>query len=121
MIVPPYCSFHCHARATNASRPSASRLVPFLRELLLDDVLRRDAGVVGARAGRARRGPRMRSNRMITSCSVLLSACPMWSAPVTFGGGITITNGLPPGRASGLNEPDSSHARYQRSSTAAGA
>src|SRR5262245_2840238 len=45
----------------------------------------------------------------------------MCSAPVTFGGGITITWGFPPGRASGLKLPDSSQRRYQRSSTGAGA
>ena len=28
------------------------------------------------------------------SCSVLFSACPRCSAPVTFGGGMTIVNGL---------------------------
>src|ERR1044072_238769 len=31
--------------------------------------------------------PRMRSKRQRMSCSVLLSACPMCSEPVTFGGG----------------------------------
>ncbi len=34
--------------------------------------------------------PRMRSNRQSMSCSVLLSACPICSEPVTLGGGITM-------------------------------
>ena len=34
--------------------------------------------------------PRMRSKRQSTSCSVLLSAWPICSEPVTFGGGITM-------------------------------
>ena len=33
--------------------------------------------------------PSMRLKRMSTSCNVLLSAWPRWSAAVTFGGGIT--------------------------------
>ena len=42
--------------------------------------------------------PSMRFMRTSTSCSVLLSAWPQWSDPVTFGGGITMLNALP-GRA----------------------
>ena len=42
------------------------------------------------RAARARRVPRMRSNRHSMSCSVLLSACPICSEPVTLGGGMTM-------------------------------
>ncbi len=56
--------------------------------------------------------PRIRSKRIRTSWSVLLSAWPMCSAPVTLGGGITIVNGSAAGlRAStpsGENAPDAS-------------
>ena len=38
--------------------------------------------------------PRIRSKRASTSCSVLLSAWPICSEPVTFGGGITMENGF---------------------------
>ncbi len=37
--------------------------------------------------------PRIRSNRHRMSCSVLLSAWPMCSEPVTFGGGMTMAIG----------------------------
>ena len=37
--------------------------------------------------------PRMRSKRTSMSCSVLLSACPICSEPVTFGGGMTMAKG----------------------------
>ena len=37
----------------------------------------------------------MRAQRTMTSCSVTNMACPMCSAPVTFGGGMLITNGSP--------------------------
>jgi hypothetical protein len=36
--------------------------------------------------------PSMRAKRVRISCRVLLRMCPMWSTPVTFGGGITIEN-----------------------------
>ena len=37
--------------------------------------------------------PVMRERRITTSWIVLFSACPMCSEPVTFGGGMTTTNG----------------------------
>ena len=47
-MLPPYSWSHSQTRSTNASRPSSSRDVPSLWQRLLDDVLRRDAGVVVA-------------------------------------------------------------------------
>ena len=35
--------------------------------------------------------PRMRCHRIRRSCMTLSMACPMWSAPVTFGSGIMMT------------------------------
>src|SRR3546814_1859747 len=60
--------------------------------------------------------PRRRSERTSTSCNVLSSAWPMCSAPVTFGGGLTIVNGVASGRA-GRNSPRLSHswAHFARS------
>ena len=40
--------------------------------------------------------PDMRIQRTRMSWSVEFSAWPMWSEPVTFGGGITIEKGTPP-------------------------
>src|SRR5512132_1067253 len=44
----------------------------------------------------------------------------MWSLPVTFGGGITITNRGEPGGPAGWNRPSASQVEYQRSSKCAG-
>ena len=62
--------------------------------------------------------PRIRALRVITSCSVTNIACPMCSAPVTFGGGIGITNGGPVAVSSfGAKYPRDSHHSYRFSST----
>src|SRR5919197_2449181 len=49
------------------------------------------------------------------SCSVWFSECPMWSAPVMFGGGSTMQNG---GRSEGAawKRPRASHSAYHRDS-----
>ena len=49
VMVEPLCSFHSQTWATKASRPRSWRLLPGFLELALDDDLRRDAGMVGAR------------------------------------------------------------------------
>src|SRR5690349_2576939 len=54
------------------------------------------------------------------SWSVLLSACPMCSEPVTFGGGMTMQKLSALGSFLGLNAPDDSHAWLQRGSTSFG-
>ena len=61
-----------------------------LHQLPLDHHLRGDAGMVGARLPQHVACPRMRSKRHRMSCSVLLSAWPICSEPVTLGGGMTI-------------------------------
>src|SRR5690349_4013919 len=53
------------------------------------------------------------------SCRVLSSAWPIWSEPVTFGGGMTIVNGSASSRA-GRNRLLSSQWGYQRDSMAPG-
>src|SRR3546814_14947552 len=51
--------------------------------------------------------------------SVLSSAWPIWSDPVTLGGGLTIVKGCASGR-SGRNSPLLSQCGYQRASMAEG-
>src|SRR5437870_2473909 len=63
--------------------------------------------------------PCSRACRIRMSCSVLSSAWPICSEPVTLGGGITIVNGSASGRA-GRNMPSLSHFAYQRASISAG-
>ena len=93
MIVPPDSSFHFHTRWTNASRPSAWRRRALGGELPLHDHLRRDAGVVHPGLPEDVE-PSMRFQRTRMSWSVLFSAWPMWSEPVTFGGGMTMQYGF---------------------------
>jgi hypothetical protein len=81
----------------------AADVVPrlaFLRQHLLDDILRRDTRVVGA-GQPERSSPHIRRHLTMTSCTVLLRPWPMCSTAVTFGGGMTMTYGgrEPPFRA----------------------
>ena len=83
-------SFRFHTSARNASRPIERRSVRF------SAARRRSTTIWVAMPAWSVPGcqstslPRMRSKRQSTSCSVLLSAWPMCSEPVTFGGGMTI-------------------------------
>src|SRR6266699_2741101 len=64
--------------------------------------------------------PRIRSNRMSTSCVTLLSPWPMCSTAVTLGGGMTITYGGFGESTRAVNTPRSSQRRYSGRSTACG-
>ena len=68
-ITPPYFSFHSHIATTLASVAIDAWSMPGTQQAFLPD---------------------MRARRTSTSCSVLLSMWPMWSMPVTLGGGMTI-------------------------------
>ena len=89
MIVPPYCSRQAHTRSTNASRPSSSRLVPSATSARSTWVW---VAIPAWSVPRIHfvRTPRMRWWRIRQSWIESLSAWPMCSAPVTFGGGIAI-------------------------------
>ena len=64
------------------------------RQLLFDDVLRRDPGMVHPRQPQGVVALHPACNRTTMSWSTLFRTCPMWSIPVTFGGGMTIENGF---------------------------
>src|ERR1700743_105828 len=66
--------------------------------------------------------PCMRFQRVSASSSVVISACPMWSEPVTFGGGIGQTYCVRVCFGSWLasKTPSFSQKAYQRSSTSFG-
>ena len=89
-MVPPDSSFHSQTRFDELLAPEVAAVDLPLHELPLDHHLRRDAGMVRAGLPEHVLRPRMRSKRQRMSWSVLLRACPMWSEPVTFGGGMTI-------------------------------
>ena len=100
MIVPPYSREPLpDARSTNASRPRSWRVSALLRELLLDDVLRRDARVVVAGLQERVEAPHAvpADERVLRASSC--SAWPMCSSPVTFGGGNAMTKRLALARA----------------------
>ena len=88
-MVPPDSSFHCHTRSTNCSRPRSLLVAAFLGELVADDDLGGDAGMVGARLPQHVAAAHA-LKRTSTSCNVKVSACPICRLPVTFGGGIMI-------------------------------
>ena len=94
MIVPPDASFQRHTRSTNASRPRSCFVLP-------SAVSWRSTTYCVAMPAWSVPGtqrvlkPSMRFIRTSTSWRVLLSAWPMWSEPVTFGGGITTLNASP--------------------------
>ena len=82
---------------------------PFLSERTLDDVLRRYAGVVSAGKLYVYLLPCILFVRLSISWSVLSSAWPTCSEPVTFGGGMTIEKAGLGDEASALKSPFSTH------------
>ena len=89
MIRPPYCSRHSQTRSTKPSRPSSWRSTPSLRSSFsTTDWVAIPAWSVPMI--HFTRRPSIRCLRTSVSWIVLLSPCPMWSDPVTFGGGIAI-------------------------------
>ena len=93
MIVPPDSSFHFHTRWTNASRPSAWRVVPSAASCRSTTTCVAIPAWSIPGCQRAL-NPSMRFQRTRMSWSVLFSAWPMWSEPVTFGGGMTMQYGF---------------------------
>ncbi len=90
MITPPYSCSHSQTRSTKASRPSSSRDVPSLRSSFSTTAC--VAMPAWSNPGcQSVLKPRIRCQRMSASWIDPLSACPMWSAPVTFGGGTAMT------------------------------
>ena len=89
MMVRPDSSFHRQTRATNASRPRSSLRRPSAASWrsMTFCVAIPAWSVPGSQSTL---WPSIRFIRIRMSWSVLFSACPMWSDPVTFGGGITI-------------------------------
>ena len=86
MIVEPVFARHSHTWSTNASRPSSSRVRPFAASCRSTTVcVAMPAWSVPACHSTLR--PCMRFRRISASCTEPFSAWPMWSEPVTFGGG----------------------------------
>ena len=99
MIMPPDSAFQAQTFSRNASRPMVRRSGS------CRSIICRSTTICVAMPAWSMPGcqstslPRMRSKRTSTSCSVSFSAWPMWSEPVTLGGGMTMENGSAPGSA----------------------
>ncbi len=85
----------------NFSRPSSRRLTPSAFSFLSTFVC---VAMPAWSVPKIQRVdlPRMRAQRTMASWMESSRACPMWSLPVTFGGGMTIVQSPAPGRRSGL-------------------
>src|SRR3954454_1751530 len=118
VISPPDCAFHSHTCSRNASRPISARLRFWLSRLRSTTIWVAIPAWSVPTTHKASL-PSIRSRRVRTSCSVMSSACPMCSDPVTLGGGMTIVHGFRSGR-SGRNSPALSQCAYQRSSIVRG-
>ena len=121
-MVPPLSAFHSQTRSRNFSRPmsrrpGSCRSINWRSTTIC--VAMPAWSVPGCHSTSL---PRMRSKRHRMSCSVLFSAWPMCSEPVTFGGGMTMVNGSASRRSGrpALKAPASSHARAMRPSMSAG-
>ena len=118
VIWPPDCAFHSQTCSTKASRPMSVRLTPWLSRLRSTTIwVAIPAWSIPTTQSASL--PCSRAWRMRMSWSVLSSAWPIWSEPVTLGGGMTMVNGSASGR-SGRNSPFSSQWAYQRDSISAG-
>ena len=90
MMKPPCFSFHCQTRSRNFSRPRSCfvRRSSFFNAFSTCTCVAMPAWSV---PGNQRTSlPSMRALRARMSWMVLLRTCPMWSTPVTYGGGITM-------------------------------
>ena len=96
LIVPPDSAFHCHTRRSNSSRPSMCRSRCSSASLRSTTICVAMPAWSVPGSQRVTR-PHMRFQRVVTSISVCSSMCPMWSEPVTLGGGMTRANTFLPG------------------------
>ena len=103
-MVLPVARTCSHTRSTKAWRPTSNRVLPSAASIFSTAFcVAMPAWSVPGTHSAAR--PRIRSNRISASCTVLLSPWPMWSTAVTLGGGMTMTYGRAPGAVEGENNP----------------
>ena len=119
MIVPPYSSFQSQARSKNFSLPRSSFSIPssFSALMIFTSVAILAWSVPGIHNALY---PCIFLKRIRMSWSVSSNACPIWSFPVIFGGGITIVYGCFVSSTSAWKYLLSSHFWYRRSSIAPG-
>ena len=89
-MVEPLSSFHAQTFSMNFSRPIVRRFGSWRSIICRSTTICVAMPAWSVPGCQSTSRPRMRSKRQSTSCSVLLSACPMCSEPVTLGGGMTM-------------------------------
>src|SRR5262249_41786732 len=117
-IMPPYFSFHSHAYSKNFSRLREDFVIPLSLSMAttLASVAIEAWSVPGTQQAFL---PCILALRTRISCMVLFRQCPIWSTPVTLGGGITTVYGsLSSGTLS--KYPFSSQCWYHLSSVSLG-
>ncbi len=90
MMAPPDSAFQAQTFSRNFSRPSARRFGSWRSISCRSTTIWVAMPAWSVPGCQSTSRPRMRSKRQRMSCSVLLSACPICSEPVTLGGGITM-------------------------------
>ena len=87
-MVSPDLAFHCQTRFSNSSRPRSRQLMPSFSSWRMTTIW--VAMPAWSVPGSQRvLSPSMRCQRTVTSICVCSSMWPMWSEPVTLGGGMT--------------------------------
>src|SRR5215469_14044810 len=120
MMILPCFSFHAHTRFKNSSRPRSYLVLrsSFLSAFSTCTCVAIPAwSVPGSQSTSL---PSMRALRLRMSWMVLFSTCPMWSMPVTFGGGMTMENAGLMDFAFAVKHEFSCQNLYHLSSTACG-
>jgi hypothetical protein len=90
---PPCCSFHFQTRLTNSSRPRSWRDLCSVRSSMRSTTIWVAMPAWSVPGSQSALYPAMRRHRIRMSWMAMVRACPMWSEPVTFGGGMTIVYG----------------------------
>ena len=105
-ILLPYLSTHCQTLSLKPSRPKSCLLTPSPASIRSTTTC--VAIPAWSEPGRYKDGsPFIRCQRTIRSSSAIVSACPMCSSPVTFGGGMMTVNGSRSWSISGVKYPPS--------------
>src|SRR3990172_9024190 len=118
-IAPRQRPTHSHTRRSNCSRPRSWRVIPSSCRLL--STTHWVEMPAWSTPGSHNVGsPIMRCQRTMISSIVAVRACPICNSPVTFGGGMMITNGFLARSILGVKYPFPIQKAYQRSSALPG-
>ena len=116
----PYCCFQAQIRSTSPSRPTSWRVLLSFSFSCFSTTACVTMPAWSMPGIQTVLNPRMRWTRTRMSCRVVLIAWPRCSAPVTFGGGMTMLYGSPDLAGSAAKHFSSSQTRVASASTAAG-